>query len=73
MGQNSQSSPQRSSSWAINYSHVLMVETNTSDKWKLPLLLDGLEAQVVLLELVSQAGGGSVKLLGHIPEQLNKK
>ena len=50
-----------------------MVETNTSDKWKLPLLLDGLEAQVVLLELVSQAGGGSVKLLGHIPEQLNKK
>ena len=50
-----------------------MVETNTSDKWKLPLLFDGLEAQVVLLELVSQAGGGSVKLLGNIPEQLNQK
>ena len=47
-----------------------MVKTNTSDEWKLPLLLDGLETQVVLLELVGEAGGGGVKLLGDIPDQL---
>ena len=46
-----------------------MVETNAPHKWKLPLLFDGLETQVVLLELVSQARGGGVKLLGYIPEQ----
>ena len=46
-----------------------MVEADTSNKRKLSLLLDGLETQVVLLELVSQAGGGGVKLLGNKPEQ----
>ena len=49
-----------------------MVETNGTDQGKLPLLFDGLETQVVLLELVSQAGGGGVKLLGHIPGQIKK-
>ena len=44
-----------------------MVKTNCSDEGKLPLLLDRLESQVVLLELVGQAGGGGVKLVRHIP------
>ena len=59
-------------SWTISspiltHSHVLVVKTNCSDEGKLPLLLDRLESQVVLLELVGQAGGGGVELLRHIP------
>ena len=59
-------------SWTISspiltHSHVLVVKTNCSDEGKLPLLLDRLESQVVLLELVGQAGGGGVELVRHIP------
>ena len=56
-----------SSSPILTHSHVLVVKTNCSDEGKLPLLLDRLESQVVLLELVGQAGGGGVELVRHIP------